>query len=82
VQARLMMSTNNIFSPSSGKPILTPSQTSCSARTISRSSRRKKPAKDQRVPLLAGLQEVLYAEFDGALRKHDWLTFRIPTTDG
>ncbi|HUJ37296.1 MAG TPA: DNA-directed RNA polymerase subunit beta', partial [Hyphomicrobium sp.] len=68
----LMMSTNNIFSPSSGKPILTPSQDIVLGAYYLTIEPRRKVAKDQRVPLLSGLQEVQYAEADGALRKHDW----------
>jgi len=75
----LMMSTNNIFSPSSGKPILTPSQDIVLGSYYLTIEPRKKPAKDQRVPLLSGLQEVLYAESDGALKKHDWV--EIPNPD-
>jgi len=75
----LMMSTNNIFSPSSGKPILTPSQDIVLGSYYLTIEPRKKPAKDQHVPLLSGLQEVLYAEADGALRKHDWV--EVPNPD-
>ena len=75
----LMMSTNNIFSPSSGKPILTPSQDIVLGSYYLTIEPRKKPAKDQRVPLLSGLQEALYAEADGALRKHDWV--EVPNPD-
>jgi len=74
----LMMSTLNIFSPSSGKPILTPSQDIVLGAYYLTIEPRKKPAKDQRVPLLSGLQEVLYAEADGALRKHDWVELPNP----
>jgi len=75
----LMMSTNNIFSPSSGKPILTPSQDIVLGSYYLTIEPRKKPTKEQRVPLLTGIQEVLYAEFDGALKKHDWVD--IPNPD-
>jgi DNA-directed RNA polymerase subunit beta' len=75
----LMMSTNNIFSPSSGKPILTPSQDIVLGAYYLTIEPRKKPAKDQRVPMLAGLQEVLYAKADGALKVHDWVD--IPNPD-
>ncbi len=75
----LMMSTKNIFSPSSGKPILTPSQDIVLGAYYLTIEPRRKPAKDQRVPLLAGLQEVLYAKADGALRVHDWVD--IPNPD-
>src|SRR5690606_20178616 len=40
---------------------------------------RKKPAKGERVPLLAGTDEVLFAKADGALRFHDWV--EIPNPD-
>jgi DNA-directed RNA polymerase subunit beta' len=75
----LMMSTNNIFSPSSGKPILTPSQDIVLGAYYLTIEPRKKPAKDQRVPMLAGLQEVLYVKADGALKMHDWVD--IPNPD-
>jgi DNA-directed RNA polymerase subunit beta' len=75
----LMMSTNNIFSPSSGKPILTPSQDIVLGSYYLTIEPRKKPAKDQHVPLLTGIQEALYAEFDGALKKQDWVD--IPNPD-
>src|SRR5512142_2348940 len=74
----LMMATSNIFSPSSGKPILTPSQDIVLGSYYLTIEPRKKPAKDQRVPLLSGLQEVLYAEADGALKKHDWVEIPNP----
>ena len=75
----LMMATSNIFSPSSGKPILTPSQDIVLGAYYLTIEPRKKPAKDQRVPLLSGLQEVLYAVADGALKKHDWV--EVPNPD-
>src|SRR5205085_627188 len=58
----LMMSTNNIFSPSSGKPILTPSQDIVLGAYYLTIEPRKKPEKNVRVPLLSGLQEVLFAK--------------------
>ena len=75
----LMMATSNIFSPSSGKPILTPSQDIVLGAYYLTIEPRKKPAKDQRVPLLSGLQEVLYAKADGAFKMHDWVD--IPNPD-
>ena len=75
----MMMSTLNIFSPSSGKPILTPSQDIVLGAYYLTIEPRKKPAKDQRVPLLSGPAEAEYAETDGALRKHDWV--EIPNPD-
>ncbi len=75
----LMMATNNIFSPSSGKPILTPSQDIVLGAYYLTIEPRKKPAKDVHVPLLSGLQEVLYAKTDGALKFHDWV--EVPNPD-
>ena len=75
----LMMATSNIFSPSSGKPILTPSQDIVLGAYYLTIEPRKKPTKEQRVPLLSGLQEVLYAKADGALKMHDWVD--IPNPD-
>jgi DNA-directed RNA polymerase subunit beta' len=75
----LMMATSNIFSPSSGKPILTPSQDIVLGAYYLSIEPRKKPAKGERVPLLSGLQEVLYAKADGAFKMHDWVD--IPNPD-
>jgi DNA-directed RNA polymerase subunit beta' len=75
----LMMATSNIFSPSSGKPILTPSQDIVLGAYYLTIEPRKKPAKGERVPLLSGLQEVLYAKADGAFKMHDWVD--IPNPD-
>jgi len=75
----LMMSTSNIFSPSSGKPILTPSQDIVLGAYYLTIEPRTKPAKGQHVPLMSGLQEVQYAKADGALKVHDWVD--IPNPD-
>jgi DNA-directed RNA polymerase subunit beta' len=74
----LMMSTGNIFSPSSGKPILTPSQDIVLGAYYLTIEPRHKPSKNERVPLMAGLQEVLYAKADGGLRFHDWIDLPNP----
>jgi DNA-directed RNA polymerase subunit beta' len=75
----LMMATSNIFSPSSGKPILTPSQDIVLGAYYLTIEPRMKPAKGVRVPLLSGLQEVLYAKADGAFKMHDWVD--VPNLD-
>jgi DNA-directed RNA polymerase subunit beta' len=75
----LMMSTNNIFSPSSGKPILTPSQDIVLGAYYLTIEPRTKAAKGTRVPLMAGLHEVLYAKADGAFKMHDWVD--VPNPD-
>ncbi len=75
----LMMATSNIFSPSSGKPILTPSQDIVLGAYYLTIEPRKKPAKGERVPFLSGLQEILYAKADGAFKFHDWV--EVPNPD-
>jgi len=75
----LMMATNNIFSPSSGKPILTPSQDIVLGAYYLTIEPRKKPAKNERVPLLSNVQEVQFALAEGALRVHSWVD--IPNPD-
>ena len=75
----LMMATNNIFSPSSGKPILTPSQDIVLGAYYLSIEPRRKVAPGQHVPVMAGLQEVLFAKIDGALKFHDWID--IPNPD-
>ncbi|MBI2511586.1 MAG: DNA-directed RNA polymerase subunit beta' [Opitutae bacterium] len=75
----LMMSSGNIFSPSSGKPILTPSQDIVLGAYYLTIEPRTKPAKGVRVPLMSGLQEVLYAKADGAYKMHDWVD--VPNPD-
>src|SRR5687767_11044660 len=74
MEARLlMMAPNNIFSPSSGKPIMTPTQDITLGAYYLTIEPRTKPAKGVRVPLLSGLQEVLYAKADGALHMQHWV---------
>jgi len=75
----LMMSSGNIFSPSSGKPILTPSQDIVLGAYYLTIEPRTKPTKGVRVPLMSGLQEVLYAKADGAYKMHDWVD--VPNPD-
>jgi DNA-directed RNA polymerase subunit beta' len=74
----LMMSTNNVFSPSSGKPILVPSQDIVLGAYYLTLEPRVKPEKGQRVPLIASLEEATFAEGSGALHRHDWVDFLNP----
>ncbi|MCH6258722.1 DNA-directed RNA polymerase subunit beta' [Puniceicoccaceae bacterium K14] len=75
----LMMATGNIFSPSSGKPILTPSQDIILG-SYYLTHEPKVPAEDlSRIPLAANDSEVLFAQLDGELSTHDWI--RIPNPD-
>ena len=74
----LMMSTHNIFSPSSGKPILTPSQDIVLGSYYLTLDPRKPLPTDKRLPLFTNTQEVLLAEGDGLLKRHDWVQFVNP----
>ena len=76
----LMMATSNIFSPSSGKPILTPSQDIVLGAYYLTLEPRKKVVKGVRVPLLSGLQEVLFAYTEGDIGVHDWVDIPNPDT--
>ena len=58
----LMMSTHNIFSPSSGDPVLTPSQDVVLGAYYLTLEPRKEAAKEESLPLLANSQEVEMAE--------------------
>ena len=74
----LMLASNNIFSPSSGKPILTPSQDivlGCYYLTYEPSL---KKGKGERVPLLSSLREVQGAHAEGMLHWHDWIDYVNP----
>ncbi len=74
----LMMATNNIFSPSSGKPILTPSQDIVLGSYYLTMDPRALPAEGYKVPLMGSTDEVMLAEAEGILRKHDWIDIRNP----
>ncbi|HTD88666.1 MAG TPA: DNA-directed RNA polymerase subunit beta', partial [Candidatus Binatia bacterium] len=73
----LMMAPLNIFSPSSGKPIMTPTQDitlGCYYLTAEpRAKRDKKP-----LPLFGTKEEVIFAHSDGALKTHDRVTLANP----
>ncbi|MDR2862340.1 MAG: DNA-directed RNA polymerase subunit beta' [Puniceicoccales bacterium] len=74
----LMLATNNIFSPSSGKPILTPSQDIVLGAYYLTYEPTVKPAKDVRVPIITNIYEAQFAELEGALHYHDWVDFVNP----
>jgi DNA-directed RNA polymerase subunit beta' len=79
LEARLlMMAPNNIFSPSSGKPIMTPTQDitlGCYYLTAEPRIHGARPGK----PLLFGSKaEVLFAHADGVLRTHDRIKMANP----
>ena len=74
----LMLASNNIFSPSSGKPILTPSQDIILGVYFLTYEPSLKKEKGDRVPLLGSLREVLGAHAEGMLHWHDWIDYVNP----
>jgi len=74
----LMMSTNNIFSPSSGDPILTPSQDIVLGSYYLTLEPREEPKANERLPLFSSFEEVMLAEADGVVSKHDWIRLQNP----
>jgi DNA-directed RNA polymerase subunit beta' len=83
----LMLSTNNIFSPSSGKSIMTPTQDialgvyylTCLSQASRRESfKQKDAAAQEHLPILADTFEVRFAFQEGALKLHDRIRFKNP----
>jgi len=83
----LMMSTNSIFSPSSGKSIMTPTQdialgiyylTSESQEERRRALRRDKEEDRRHIPILTDAKEVRLAHSEGALGTHDKIRLLNP----
>ena len=74
----LMLASNNIFSPSSGKPILTPSQDIVLGVYYLTYEPSLKLAKNQRAPFLSSLREVEAAHAEGMLHWHDWIDYVNP----
>ncbi len=72
LEARLlMMAPNNIFSPSSGKPIMTPTQDITLGCYYLTAEPRTSLKKDEKPMLFGSKREVLFAYADGALKTHD-----------
>ena len=80
LEARLlMMATNNIFSPSSGKPIMTPTQDiTLGCYYLTSNPRQTGVPSEKRLKLFATKDEVIFAHADGALKTHDRIRFRNP----
>ena len=85
----LMLSTNNVFSPSSGRPIMTPTQdialgiyylTSAAQKDRAKDLRRKGAAgqENESLPVFADAIEVRLAYDDGALKTHDRIRLKNP----
>ncbi|HEV8185072.1 MAG TPA: DNA-directed RNA polymerase subunit beta', partial [Chthoniobacterales bacterium] len=76
----LMLAPNNIFSPSSGKPITTPSQDiTLGCYYLTQNPRRAAgSAAESRLPLFANAVEVEFAMADGSVKAHDRIRFQNP----
>jgi DNA-directed RNA polymerase subunit beta' len=75
----LMMATHNIFSPSSGKPILTPSQDIVlGSYFLTMEPKSGVPSDDKRLPLIGSLEEALSALQEEVLTLHDWIDLKNP----
>lgn len=75
----LMLATHNIFSPSSGKPILTPSQDVVLGSYYLTSEPKHKPDKDQRLPLMVDYANVVLAQSTRSdFGYHTWISFVNP----
>jgi DNA-directed RNA polymerase subunit beta' len=76
----LMLAPNNIFSPSSGKPITTPSQDiTLGCYYLTQNPRRAVGAeKEGRLALFDNAVEVEFALADGAVKTHDRIRFKNP----
>src|ERR1043166_9740291 len=79
LEARLlMMAPNNIFSPSSGKPIMTPTQDITLGCYYLTAEPRQAKREGQHIPLFHAKDEVIFAFSDGALRMHDRVRLANP----
>jgi DNA-directed RNA polymerase subunit beta' len=76
----LMLAPNNIFSPSSGKPITTPSQDiTLGCYYLTQNPRRAAGSDGEgRLPLFADATEVEFAMAEGSVRTHDRIRIKNP----
>ncbi len=76
----LMLAPNNIFSPSSGKPITTPSQDiTLGCYYLTQNPRRAAGSSvETRLPLFSEAVEVEFAMAEGSVKTHDRIRFRNP----
>src|SRR2546430_1389057 len=74
----LMLAPNNIFSPSSGKPITTPSQDITLGCYYLTQSPRGAIKDGQRLPLFADATEVEFSMAEGKVRTHDRIRIKNP----
>jgi DNA-directed RNA polymerase subunit beta' len=80
MEARLlMMAPNNIFSPSSGKPIITPTQDiTLGCYYLTAEPRTPMPADTRTLKLFGSKTEVVFAYDDGAVKTHDRIRMANP----
>jgi DNA-directed RNA polymerase subunit beta' len=80
MEARLlMMAPNNIFSPSSGKPIITPTQDiTLGCYYLTAEPRTPMPADTKTLKLFGSKTEVVFAYDDGAVKTHDRIRMANP----
>jgi DNA-directed RNA polymerase subunit beta' len=74
----LMMATNNIFSPSSGKPIITPTQDITLGCYYLTAEPRKVHTKETHLHLFGSKIEVLFAYEEGDVKTHDRIRMANP----
>jgi len=76
----LMLAPNNIFGPSNGRPITTPSQDITLGSYYITQNPKPRTAKDKkkRMPLMNDLEEVIFAMADGVFKTHDLIYLRNP----
>jgi DNA-directed RNA polymerase subunit beta' len=82
IEARLLMlAPNNIFNPSSGKPIITPTQDitlGCYYLTARTRELDPEAAKKKRLKMFGSMDEVLFAHADGAVHTHERVLMANP----
>jgi DNA-directed RNA polymerase subunit beta' len=77
----LMLAPNNIFSPSSGKPITTPSQDIILGCYYLTQNPRQKVVEGQHLMFCRDASEVEFALAEKKLRIHDWINYVNPNYD-
>ncbi len=80
MEARLLMlATNNIFSPSSGRPITTPSQDiTLGSYYITLMSKKHHGQEEKRLPIFGTADEVLFAHAEKAITTHEPILLKNP----
>ena len=79
----LMMAPNNIFSPSSGKPIMTPTQDiTLGCYYLTAEPRTSRPDGTAQLKLFGSKSEVIFANADGAVTTHERIRLANPDFGG